>query len=133
MMAALVTSDIFLTTVASGKTIGVAAPSTYSANGFLDITGGLFASQLDTNSRPTLLPGVFADLSFSVAGANNQNPLVSTDYNYISSADVQGASVTTVPEPETVFLMGTGLLFMGMVGRRKGLQSNTFNSNILTA
>ena len=121
-MNAIVTGDLFLSTVASGNTVGIGTPVTYSASGFLDVVAGPFAAQLDTNSRPTFVPGTFADLSFGLVGANNQNPLVSSSYEYISSADAQGASIT-VPEPGTLLLMGLGLIGFGIYGNKRNLNA----------
>lgn len=118
----IISGDLFLSTVANGNTVGIGTPVTYSASGFLDVVAGPFATQLNTNSRPTFVSGVFADLSFGLVGANNQNPLVSTDYEYISSADAQGASVT-VPEPGTLLLMGLGLIAFGMYGNKRNLNA----------
>lgn len=107
--AAISAGDLFLSTTAVGPTVGIGTPVSYSANGFLDVVGGLFAAQLDTSSRATFTPGVFADLSVGLVGANNTNPLVNPQYAYISSVDAQGASVA-IPEPMSLMLMGIGMI-----------------------
>ncbi len=121
-MANIITGDLFLSTVAHGNTVGIGTPVTYSASGFLDVVAGPFAAQLDTNARPTFVPGDFADITFGLVGANNQNSLVNGDYEYIASADAQGSSVT-IPEPGTLLLMGLGLIGFGMYGNKRNLQS----------
>lgn len=122
--ANIAAGDLFLSTVANGNTVGIGTPTAYSANGFLDVTGGLVGAQLDTNSRPTFIAGEFADLSFGLVGTNNQNPLVNSQYFYITSADAQGASQTTVAEPGTLLLMGLGLIGFGWVSRKR--QTNAY-------
>ena len=121
--AAITSGELFLSTVAVGSTIGVATPVSYSANGFLDVVGGLFASQLNTNNRATFLSGVFSDLSIGLVGANNTNPLVNSQYSYISSVDAQGASIipTKIPEPGMLMMLGLGLLAMGFVTRKQSV------------
>lgn len=129
-MAAIAGGDLFLHTLANGYTVGISTPVTYSASGFLDVISGPYAAQLDTNSRPTFVAGMFADLSFGLVGANNQNPLVNTDYEYISSADAQGASVT-IPEPGSLFLLGLGFLVFGTSARAKRITA--FHGSTLAA
>jgi len=120
-MTAITTGDLFLSTVAVGNTVGIGTPVTYSASGFLDVVSGPFAAQLNTNSRPTFVPGVFADLSFGLVGANNQNRLVSNDYEYISSADAQGASIVPIPEPASLMLLGIGIIAVGFNVNRRNI------------
>lgn len=122
--ANIMLGDLFLSTTGHGDTVGIGTPTSYSANGFLDVVGGLFAAQLDTNSRPTFTLGDFADLSFGLVGSNNQNPLVNTQYTYITSADAQGAT-QTVPEPGMLLLLGIGLIGAGYVSDKKNLQKFT--------
>lgn len=122
--ANIMLGDLFLSTIAHGDTVGIGTPTSYSANGFLDVVGGLFAAQLDTNSRPTFTLNDFADLSFGLVGSNNQNPLVNSQYTYITSADAQGAS-QTVSEPGILLLMGLGLIGMGFAGRKHDLNQWT--------
>lgn len=116
-MVAIAGGDVFLKTVANGFTIGIGTPVTYSASGFLDVVSGPYKDQLDTNSRPTFVSGVFADLSFGLVGSNNQNPLVNHDYKYISSADAQGASIT-IPEPDALLLLGVGFMAFAVSKQR---------------
>lgn len=123
-MANIITGDLFLSTVAHGDTVGIGTPVTYSASGFLDVVAGPFAAQLDTTARPTFIPGDFADITFGLVGANNQNSLVNGDYEYIASADAQGSSVT-IPEPGTLLLMGLGLIGFGMYGNKRNLNAFT--------
>jgi hypothetical protein len=104
------TGDVFLNMVASGFTVGIATPVSYSASGFLDVVGGLFGAQLNTNSRATFDLNTLADLSFGLVGTNNTNPLVNSQYTYITSVDAQGASTVPVPEPGMLMLLGIGLI-----------------------
>lgn len=126
-MAAIITGDLFLSTTAHGDTVGIGTPVTYTASGFLDVVAGPFAAQLDTNARPTFVPGDFADITFGLVGANNQNSLVNVDYEYIASADAQGSSVV-IPEPGILLLMGVGLIGLGLHGNRKNLQAFTVSA-----
>lgn len=115
--SAIQTGSLLLSTVAQGPTIGIATNVSYSANGFLDVTGGLFSWLLDTNTRPIFDPAGFADLSFGLVGSDNRSNSVSTDYQYIASADMQGSTgVTPVPLPAAIWYMLVGLVFM--IGKR---------------
>ena len=119
--ASITSGDLFLSTLAVGNTIGIAVPTAYSANGFLNVVGGLFGPQLDTNSRATFNVGEFADLSFGLTGAARQaNQLVNSQYTYISSVNALGASVA-VPEPGMLMMLGLGLLSMGFVTRKQSV------------
>lgn len=108
---------LWLASNAVGNTVGIATPFSYSANGFLDIVGGFVAPLLNSNSRPTFDPGVFADLSFGLVGSNNMNPLVNQDYQYITSVDVQATSA--VPIEDSYLFMMTGIGMLIIVNRRK--------------
>lgn len=130
-MSAIAGGSLFLHTVANGFTVGIGTPVTYSASGFLDVISGPYATQLNTNTRPTFAPGVFADLSFGLVGANNQNPLVNPDYEYISSADAQGASVVTIPEPGSLLLLGLGFIAFSVYGKKRTV--NDFHGSAMLA
>lgn len=124
---AAITSDplgsLWLATQAHGLTSGTTAPIQYSGNGLLNVTGGSASSMFDTDSRPDGNGG-FADLTFGLTGARNQNGLVNDDYFYIASADVQGA-VTTVPTPAPLVLLVSGLIGLGFfTPKRKELTSS---------
>lgn len=110
-MSAIKTGALLLSTVGVGPTVGIATSVSYSANGFLDITGGLYQLFLDTNSRPIFNPSGLADMSFGLVGSNNRSTIVNKDYAYIASADAQG-SVSQVPVPAAIWMMLSGLAFM---------------------
>lgn len=86
--------------------------------GLLDVTGGLAASNFDTNSF--LAPGstganLFADINFS----SSFQPIPSggvPPYILFGSNDFSG---NTIPEPGTIALMGLSLLGLGGAMRRK--------------
>lgn len=117
-IAAISGGNLFMKTIAVGQTVGIATGVSYSANGFLDAESGPYAAQLDTDTRLTFLPGLVADMSFGLVGSNNQNPLVNPAYTYISSTDLQGASVP-VPEPSSLMILGLGLLWFGITSKPK--------------
>lgn len=104
--------DLYLSTAIFQDVIGIATNVSYSANGFLNVTGGSSGAIFDTNSRETFTPGVYSDLTFGIVGADNDNQLVHSDYSYITSADVQGSVVTPIPEPAILLLTGVGVLML---------------------
>ena len=112
----LSSGSLYLSTQMVGNVIGTATGVSYSANGFMDVTGGSDAALYDTNSRPTFAPGTFADMSFGLVGTNNLNAGVNPDYQYITSADVQG-SAQVIPEPAPLALLGLGLIAVGLTVR----------------
>ncbi len=111
-MAAIQGGSLLLSSVANGPTVGISTNVSYSANGFLDVTGGLFSWLLNTNTRPTFDPQGLADLSFGLVGTNNRSGLVNSDYQFIASADMQGSTVSQVPLPTTAWLMLSGMMVL---------------------
>lgn len=120
------TGDSYLETVVTSTVNGIATGVSYSANGFLDVVGGSDADLFNTDSRTNFL-GTTSDISFGLSGANNENPLVNPDYEYITSADVQGA-VAAIPEPAPLALMGLGLVGVGLVSGRKNRTAGSFGT-----
>jgi hypothetical protein len=117
-IAAITSSgSLWLDTVAVGNTTGTVGLQNYGGNGFLNVVGGTVGPQLNTNTRPIDFTN-FADLTFGLAGARNQNPLVNSAYLYNTSADVQGSAVT-IPEPASLMLIGLGLLAFATIGRKR--------------
>lgn len=113
-MSAIKTGNLLLSSIGNGSTVGISTSVSYSANGFLDVTGGLFSWLLDMDGRPTFTSGVFADLSFGLVGTDNHSSLVSKDYQYIASADMQGStSISQVPLPSAIWPMLVG--FVGLL------------------
>lgn len=115
--SAIQTGNLLLSTVANGPTIGISTNVSYSANGFLDVTGGLFSWLLNTDTREVFDPAGFADLSFGLVGTNNRSSIVNADYQFIASADMQGSTVSQVPLPSAVWFFMSGLL--ALVASRK--------------
>jgi len=113
----LSTGNLYLATVVYDTIIGIATGTSYSANGFLNVVGGSDAAVYDTNNRPTFNQGIFADLSFGLTGSNNLNPFVNSSYQYIVSADAQGAA-KQIPTPEPLALIGLGLLSLTLCKRK---------------
>lgn len=111
-MSSIRTGSLLLSTVAQGPTIGISTNVSYSANGFLDVTGGLFSWLLNTNGREIFNPNGFADLSFGLVGTNNRSSLVNSDYQYIASADMQGSTVSQVPLPSAVWMLLCGVMLL---------------------
>jgi len=108
--------SLYLSTRMVGDIIGTATGVSYSANGFMDVTGGSDAALYNTNSRPTFVPTTLADMSFGLVGSNNQNAAVNPNYAYITSTDVQGAA-RPIPEPTPLAILGVGLIAIALTVR----------------
>lgn len=110
--------ELWLLGTANGATAGQKSATSYSSNGFLDVTGGTQATVFDTDSKTTFL-GDTTDLSFNITGTVLSNhPSIHSTYKYSTSGDIQGA-VATVPAPAPLFLMGTSLIGLIAAKRKK--------------
>lgn len=104
------------TLLSEGSNFGTGVDSG-RGNGRLDVTGGLAAYHLDTNSVSDLMGG-FADFdlnsSFSTVGAppHGQTPL----------AGVVSIAGRSVPEPGLMALLGIGALGIAFSARRKAVK-----------
>ena len=63
---------------------------------------------------------IIADISLDVLGVSNINDDVYWGLNYTGS----DPNFHSVPEPATMFLLGTGLIALGWVGRKKIINGN---------
>jgi hypothetical protein len=123
-------SSLFMSTSAVGTTYGTAngLNGNYSSTGFLDVTGGDYFAQLHTQSVWT---GVtFADLAFGLVGSANNDALINSGYEYVSSANLTGASAIPVPEPTMLMLMGLGVLAFAFSTQKKnnGNEAQAFSA-----
>lgn len=107
------TGELYLQAAASGTTRGVDFGPSYTAVGFLDMVGGSYGASLDTSLLTDFL-GDATDMSFNMTATQLQDR---TNFDFLGSSDSQG--VATVPAPAPLFLMGTGLLGLGLVKRKQ--------------
>ena len=96
----------------SGTTEGTNFNNGYRANGFLDIISGTELLAINTNQSINLVGGD-ADLSFNITGSHFNND----NYDFVGSSD--GIGVSAVPAPAPLALMGTSLISLGLVRRKK--------------
>jgi hypothetical protein len=84
--------------------------------GLLDVTGGLAAHNIDTNSQADSNGG-FADLNFTSTFLPTQSNAVTA-----GAPPLTGDSTFTgnsIPEPTTVLLLGIGLCAVGYAGKQR--------------
>lgn len=102
---------LFLVGLGSGITEGTTVPTSYRANGFLDVIGGAAFGALNTDGLINLDGGI-ADMSFNLSGSNFDNQF----YDYAGSADGTGTA-SPVPVPPAAMLFMTGLLGLTSLNR----------------
>jgi hypothetical protein len=105
-------------TTVDGNLIGSSFPATGTAAGYLNVTGGDYASRFDTNGQTGAsgeIRDLFAQNDFCDnlgGGAACGGPV--GDWQLLSDDPVRGA---VIPEPGTLALLGISLL--GLVGLRR--------------
>lgn len=111
--------NLWLSAVGNGNTTvnylgGFGVFSNILLGGLLDVTGGLAAANLNTNTRAN-----GADLNF--ATSLNTSLSGETPWQWYGTGTFRGDSVagSSVPEPGTLALAGLGLLGLGLARRRK--------------
>lgn len=107
------------TTTIDGGLDGSTFPGTGDAGGFLDVTGGAYAFNFDTNGQSTAFGNrdLFAQNDFCVNGTVGCASPAQGDWQLVSEDPVRASF--RVPEPGTLLLGGIGLLGLGFSKRRR--------------
>ena len=121
-----VTSDQDI--VASGTTTTINNPPVGTGQAFLKIVDGLYKDVWNINREELLKSAHFADKDFDPTQVDpdadlyiqfNFEPLPSSDTTGFHLSSEDPAIGATIPEPASLMLVGTGLLAIGMLVRRK--------------
>jgi hypothetical protein len=95
---------------------GYADTGDFTGSIMLDVTGGTWAWMYDTNTRDPLRSDGMADFNFSFSTHNVAGQTGVSDWLI---GDTSNAIGDVVPEPASMLLLGSGLLGLAGLGRRR--------------
>ncbi len=118
----LTAGDLLLTAEGATDSFGNTATgqftsATYSSNGFLSVTGGLWAQFFNTNGILDANGDAFADMTFNSSG----DMIATAGYQFSGSGDLAttAIAVSAVPLPAAFWMMAPALAGLGFMGRKK--------------
>lgn len=92
---------------------GYASTGAFTGTAYLDVVGGSWFDNWNTNTFPVMLGGDFADVRFTFTTFDN-NQAADWLIRGVATGDAN-----VVPEPSTSLMLGLGLLAMSYASRRK--------------